>query len=513
MSGFDWLIVIVYLAIVVALGLWVGRNEEGMDDYFLGGRAIPWWAALMSMVATEISAATFLGAPEQGLTRNLTYLQFGIGSILARFALAFLFLGVYYKLNVYTVYGFLAHRFGPSTKSAAAGMFLLGRVFAGGSRLFIASLAVKVAVGLPMAHSIIALGLIAVVYTLFGGIKAVIWTDVMQAVVLIGGAIVTIYTLLTQIPLSSGEILGKLSAANKFTLFDTSSSVWTNAYHVFPAILGGFVLTMATHGTDQAMVQRMLTCKDSTKSKLSMVASGFLGVGVTCLFMMIGMLLFIYVQTIPQSELAATAAALKAQGKNGDLFLHYIVKCLPAGLTGLIIAAVFAAAMSSIDSELNAMSATFVNDFYLPWTSRAELEKDKERGKDEVEKTIKIMKVAKIATVVSGIFLIGLALLIADFHAANPKTDLLSIALGIMTFFYGGLLGIFLVGLLTDGRGSETTTIAGLLLSTVLVVAISKSGLGLAWPWFIIIGTSSSMLIALLGKSDNGNKVVNSASL
>ena len=290
-------------------------------------------------------------------------------------------------------------------------------------------------------------------------------------------------------------MVSRLSGAGKFTFFDTSSSVWTNAYHVLPAILGGFFLTMATHGTDQAMVQRMLTCKDSTRSKLSMVASGFLGVGVTCLFMMIGMLLFLYVQAIPSSELASTAASLKAQGKNGDLFLHYIVTCLPPGLTGLIIAAVFAAAMSSIDSELNAMSATFVNDFYLPWKS--------DNDDDVKVPTEDCMRVAKISTVVSGVFLIGLALLIADFHAANPKTDLLSIALGIMTFFYGGLLGIFLVGLLTKNRGSTTSTIGGLLLSTLLVVAISKSGWGVAWPWFIVIGTLSSALISLLGQSDN----------
>ncbi len=491
MSGLDWFIVVAYLAIVIALGLWVGREEEGMDDYFLGGRAIPWWAALLSMVATEISAATFLGAPEQGLTRNFTYLQFGIGSIAARFALAFLFLGVYYKLRVYTVYSFLAHRFGSSTKSSAAALFLVGRVFAGGSRLFIASLAVKVAVGLPMAHSIVILGLIAVVYTLFGGIKAVIWTDVMQAIVLIGGAIVTVFALSRQIPLTTSEMVSKLSAAGKFKFFDSSSSVWTNAYHVLPAILGGFFLTMATHGTDQAMVQRMLTCKDSSRSKLSMVASGFLGVGVTFLFMIIGMLLFLYVQTMPTSELAVVAGKVKA----GDVFLHYIVKCLPSGLTGLIIAAVFAAAMSSIDSELNAMSATFVNDFYLPHKG----------GKTEG-----VLKIAKIATVASGICLIGLALLIADFYAANPKTDLLSIALGVMTFFYGGLLGVFLVGLLTVRRGSPLTTILGLVLSTVLVVAVGKSGYGIAWPWFIIIGTFSSAAISLLGESDSGKNVVTS---
>ena len=518
MAVWDWLVMAVYLGVVVAAGLWFGRKEDSMEDYFLGGRRIPWGAALLSMVATEISAATFLGAPEQGYVRNLTYLQFGIGSILARFVLAFLFMGIYYQMRVYTVYGFLSRRFGFPTKNCAAGTFLVGRFFAGGSRLFIASLAVKVVTGVDMAVAILILGSVAVAYTLFGGIKAVIWTDVIQAVVLVGGALLSIGALLGDIPLSIPEIVNLLDEHHKFRLLDSrwhtesgGLALFSNAYHFIPAILGGLVLTMATHGTDQAMIQRLLTCKDSFRGKLSMVLSGFLGIGVTCLFIAVGMLLFVYVTTLPPDHhMVAVSEQLKASGQNGDFYLHYIIEGLPPGLSGIIIAAVVAAAMSSIDSELNAMSATFVNDFYQPYFEPDASQK-------------RFMKVARIATLVCGAFLMGVALLIADFYVKNPKTDLLSIALGVMTFFYGGLLGVFLVGLLTSKRGNSLTNILGLTLSTLLIVSFSykskllpalglhdptaDSGgffawlynLQLSWPWFILIGTSITVGIAVLG--------------
>lgn len=514
----DWIVVLIYLGTVIALGLWMGRKDKNMEDYFLGGRNIPWFAALLSMVATEISAATFLGAPEQGYVRDLTYLQFGIGSILARFALAFFFLGVFYKLRVYTVYGFLTQRFGVPSKNATAGMFLLGRFFAGGSRLFIASLAVKVVTGFDFVYAIVILGSIAIVYTLFGGIKAVIWTDVVQAVILAGGAVFSIVYLLGEIPMGSSGIWSMLMENEKLRLFDTRTydaagglAIFSNAYHFLPAIVGGFFLTMATHGTDQAMIQRLLTCKDSTRAKLSMVGSGFLGIGVTVLFLIVGLLLFVYAQALaPESEMGQIAANLKETGHNGDFFLHFIIQRLPVGISGLLIASVIAAAMSSIDSELNAMASTFVNDFYQPYTK-------------VTPSNAKLMKVAKIATVVAGMALIGTAVLIADFYKKNPDTDLLSIALGVMTFFYGGMLGIFLLGLFSRNRGSSLTNVLALVTSTVILIFTSYKtkiltswgwdqaadgsfahwlfGLNVSWPWYTVMGVALTVAIAAIGKT------------
>jgi len=523
MTGIDWAVIVIYLAGVIAFGLWMGRKQTDMKDYFLGSRRIPWWAALLSMVATEISAATFLGAPEQGYVRDLTYLQIMIGSVVARFALAFLFLGVYYRFEVYTVYGFLTHRFGFPTKNAAAGAFMLGRLFAGGSRLFIASLAVKVVTGFDLLYSIILLGTVAILYTLIGGIKAVIWTDVVQAIVLAGGAIASIVVLLGEIPLGTEEVIGVLSSHDKLRLFDTrwltdghSLALFSNPYHFLPALIGGFFLTMATHGTDQSMVQRLLTCKDSFRGKLSLVMSGFVGLAVTALFMAVGLLLFVYVQNLPPGDhLLAIAQELHTSGHNGDFYLHYILHGLPPGVSGLIMASVFAAAMSSIDSELNAMSATFVNDFYKPYFAPHVSMRH-------------YLRVAKIATFVVGALLIAVAGMVAEFYLNNPDTDLLSIALGVMTFFYGGLLGIFLLGLLTKSRGSSLTNVLALILSVLTIVGISYktqllSGLGiydpanpssgfvswlyharLAWPWFTVVGAMITIAVATLGATARG---------
>jgi len=517
MTHLDWFVIAIYLCGVIAVGLYVGRHQDDMKEYFLGGRSIPWWAAVLSMVATEVSAATFLGAPEQGYTRNFSYLQFAIGSILARFALAFLFIGVYYKLDVTTVYGFLAQRFGLPTRNGAAGAFLLGRIFAGGSRLFIASLAIHVITGYPMALSIAILGFIAIAYTMFGGIRAVIWTDVIQAVILVLGAVLCVHHLIRDSGLPLHEIAAMLDQHQKFTLFDSANpggKAWiSNPFHVVPAILGGFFLTLATHGTDQAMIQRLLTCKDSARSKFSMVFSGFLGISIAAIFMIIGMLLFVYIQTRSNGDPMLTLAQeLRTSGQNGNLFLHYIVRGLPAGISGLLIASLLAAAMSSIDSELNSMSATFLNDLYLPYF----------KPQADVQHQ---MKVARIGTVVAGMLLIGLAILIADFYVKNPKTDLLSIALGVMTLFYGSLLGVFLLGLLSRGRGNDLSCLLGMAASLLLIVLISYKNrwipalglvppgedppgfwsafyqLQLGWPWFIVLGTAVSASIGAFGRT------------
>ena len=518
----DWIVILAYLIGTITFGLWVSRKQDDLEDYFLGGRNIPWGAALLSMIATEISAATFLGAPEQGYLRDLTYLQFGIGSIFARIALAFLFLGIFYRLKVFTVYGFLSHRFGFPTKNCAAGSFLLGRFFAGGSRLFIASLAVKVVTGMDFTYSIILLGSISIFYTLFGGIKAVIWTDVIQAIILVTGAILSIVVLMSDISLPVSEIFSTLSEHGKLRLFDFSGvdssgqlAMFSNPYHFFPAIVGGFFLTMATHGTDQAMIQRLLTCKDSFRGKLSLVLSGFLGLIVAALFIFIGMLLFVYTLNLGEGDtMKQIAVHLRQTGQNGNLYLYYILEQIPPGVAGLIIASVIASAMSSIDSELNAMSSTFVNDFYTPYF------------KPKADHS-HLMKIAKLGTLGFGAIVIFIAVLIAQFYLNNPETDLLTIALGVMTLFYGGLLGVFLVGLLTKKRGNSWSNISAMILSLLVIVLVTNKAslipaLGLhsvgaettgfwswmfhfklAWPWFIVVGTAITVAISVTGMTTN----------
>lgn len=495
MRPLDWIVIAVYVSAVIGMGIWYGRRQRNLEDYFLGGHSIPWWAALMSLIATEISAATFLGAPEQGYTRDLTYLEMGIGTILARIALAYLFIGVYYRFNVYTVYGYLRSRFGLPTNSLTAGIFLLGRFFADGSRLFIAALAIQVATGLPLTTAIVVLAAAATAYTLFGGIKGVIFTEVVQATVLVSGALILIVSLAGHIPIGLPQIVSELADAEKFRLLDFRLTTPTggfaplvSTYHVLPAILGGFFLTMATHGTDQDMVQRLLTCKDSASGKRSLWMSGFLGIGITCLFITVGMLLFIYVRHLPATDqMAVLAGQLKDAGKNNQFLIHYIIRMLPAGVTGLVLAALVAAALSSLGSALNATSSTAVTDFYQQY-----VKPQAEPGH--------YVTVSRLVTCGIGSVVVGVGLLCADFSAHHPEVDLLSIALGSMTFFYGALLGIFLVGLFSKTRGNTMTNIVGALTSIALAVVL-KFFTPVAYPWFIVLGTAVTAGISLLGRT------------
>ena len=493
MTLYDWLVIVLYLGATIAIGLWLSRKQDNLDDFFLGGRTIPWWAALLSMVATETSAATFLGAPEQGYMRNMTYLQFSIGTIAARFVLASVFIAAFYRLRVFTVYGFLTERFGAPTQTTTASVFLLGRLFASGARLFIAAIAIEVATGLSMQWSIILLGVVAVGYTWFGGIKAVIWTDVLQAIVLVGGGVIALFSLLGDVPLSFGEVVDFLADHGKFRIFDfgTEGDGWsflTNPYHVVPAVIGGFFLTMATHGTDHDMVQRLLTCRESRDGQRSLWMSGLISVLVTTLFLGVGQMLFVYVQHLPTGAPMGLAAEMLAEsGKNGHFFLHYIVNGLPAGVTGLVLAAVFAAAMSSLDSAMSAMSATFVTDIYRPHFRSS--------GDDR-----HYLLVGRLSTAAIGVLLVAVAMLVVYYYEANPETDLLSIALGVMTFFYGALLGIFLLGFMTRDRGSTVSNAAGALASILLIIFI-KQTTAIGWPWFIVFGTLVCFAVAYVGRT------------
>jgi SSS family transporter len=491
----DWIVVALYLLFMVGIGFWHARRSQDLREYFLAGRVIPWWAALLSLVATEISAATFLGAPEQGLTRDMTYLQFSVGTIAARFVLAAFFISAFYHFKVYTIYGFLLERFGLATNTTTAGVFLVGRLFADGSRLFIASIAINVATGLSMAWSIVVFGLTTLVYTLAGGMTAVIWTDVAQAAVMLIGVSALVFSLWSEIGLPAGAVFSALSDANKFQVFDFS--LWMadgrfaplfNPYHALPAIIGGFFLTMATHGTDHDMVQRLLTCRESKDGKRSMWVSGFLGLAFTVTFIFIGQLLYLFVQGLPTGHpMLQTAETLKAEGRNGHFLLYYVLNYLPAGLAGLVIASLLAAAMSTLSSAMNAMSATTIADFYQRyWVKDAQ--------------PAHYVKVSRITTALIGLTLIGVALQVLRYYEANPKTDLLSIALGVMTFFYGALLGIFLVAFLSRTRGNSWSNLVGAVASIFAIVCL-QTYTQLAWPWFIVLGTLVTLSISLTGKT------------
>ncbi|MFA5256865.1 MAG: hypothetical protein WC360_01835, partial [Opitutales bacterium] len=277
-SPLDISIVVLYFAAVLGLGLWKGRGERGPEDFVVGGRRVPWLAVLCSIVATEISAATFIGVPQAGFDGNLNYLQFGIGSIVARFAVAYIFIGVFYTLGVLTVYEYLSIRFGPRSRYTATAFFIGGRVLASGVRLYIATYALSGIFAVPMWLSLILFTLAALIYTWAGGISSVIWTDVVQGFVFIAGGVALVVFL--QYTVGWGEILGVAADKGKLDLLRFSPSGagtwdWLNDPMLFyVAVLNGFLSTTAALGTDQDLTQRMLTCTDAGRARRSIILSG-----------------------------------------------------------------------------------------------------------------------------------------------------------------------------------------------------------------------------------------------
>jgi len=487
----DIVVLVLYCAIIVAVGAWFGRRQANMQDYFLGGRRIPWWAAGLSIIATETSALTFIGAPATAYATDWQYFQLAIGSVLARFLLAFLLINVFYTSKVFTPYGYLQKRFGDGTKNAAAGVFILGRVFASAFRLLGFAIAIKVVLNLPLSMAILITGVVAVLYTYLGGIRAVIWTDVLQGAVFMGGACITIYFLIKGIPGGWGGFMAVSEASHKLLTFDSGFDAggfkWNDAYNLVTGFIGGCFLTLATHGTDHDMVQRMLTCKDSKGGRRSLVLSGLLNFPVVVIFLLIGSLLFVYYRTVPVSY------ALPEQYKY--IFPTFIVRGLPVGLSGLIIAGLVAAAMSSLDSALSALASTTVVDFYRPYIRRDASEAH-------------YLKVSRGLTVFWGAVLVGVAL------SVGATEDILAAGLGVMTLFYGSLLGVFLLARFTE-RGNTLTNTTGMALSILFLVflnnkaailtalGITEGGLfevNIAWPWFTVIGTLVTFGIGAMGR-------------
>ena len=369
-------VILAYFVIVIGIGLYKGRGNTTMEGFAVGDRNIPWWAVLASILAAEISAATFLGAPNEGYAlRNYTYAQLALGTILARVIVAFVFIKPYYDYRVVSIYEFLLIRFGARTKNGASAIFLVTRALASGTRLYVA--AVVLVLGYEMFSGakleamqqvwiyIGALTLLTgatAVYTALGGIKAVVWTDVIQACVMFGSLGFAIWSLLHSIPGGWHGALATLNGPKDLQVWDSGISasasflgnvrgVLESEYTVWAALLGSTFLTMATHGTDQDMVQRMLTAKDHLKSRLALILSGLADLPIVFCFLTVGILLWAHYQQ---------------PGKEHP-FAFYILHEMPPGVRGLMIAGVFATAMGSLSTALNALATSFTEDWYLPY--------------------------------------------------------------------------------------------------------------------------------------------------
>lgn len=483
------------MALLVATGVLLNRRQSSTRDYFLASGSIPAWAASLSLLATALSAATFIGGPQQSYKGDLSYLSANIGSVIAVFIVAIFFVPVFFREGVTTVYGILESRFGQNARMAAGSAYLLGRVFASGARLYIAAIPTSLIIfgDMSIEHlllGIVVMTLVGMVYTLIGGVRSVIWTDVVQVFIFVGAAMAAVWLLIDRIPVPMGEMIAALKSPapdqpSKLALlkwgFDGFGPKQT--YTLLTAVFGFTLLNLGAYGADQDMAQRMLTCKDAKQGSRSAIGGILVGLPVTALFMAVGLLLWIFYQ---RPDLMGTLAPAYQSEGSREVFLTFIIREMPPGMTGLMLAGLFAAALSTINSGLNAMSSTFVSDFYRKWKP-AESERH-------------YLKVGMFGVFGWGLVLGLFAIFSAFWQEANPGTTLIDFALSVMVFAYSGLVAVYSTALFTR-RGSSASVIAALIVGFSSVVAMQGLfGKVLAFPWQMFIATGLAFGVAQMGK-------------
>jgi len=480
-SWVDYLVLAAYLVGITIFGVLFRKSQKTVKDYFVGAKNIHWIIISLSIVATETSTLTLIGVPaiayanyanpEQG--GNYTYLQVVVGYIIARFVISFIFIPAYFRGDILTAYKLLENRFGTGTKNFAASMFLVMRALAEGVRIFAASIVLTAVLSSSLPGisaqsltlwSIVIVGALTLVYTFEGGIAAVIWTDLIQLIIYIGGSLVAAYMLLSLVPGGWGEIYSQGIAAGKFQVLSFKWS-YNLPFTFWAGLLGGTFLTMASHGTDQLLVQRLFTCKNQRDSQKALILSGFVVFFQFALFLTIGVMLYAYYKFYPMTGTLTS---------NDEIFPKFIVERLPHGISGLVIAAIFAAAMSNLSGSLNSLASTTVLDFYKPLINP--------NASDE-----SLLKLSRWLTAAWGVILIFIA-----FFARNWGS-VFTVGLTIASLVYGPMLGAFLLGVLTR-RANQTGVIAGML-SSIIAMLFVKFYVDLAWTWFVLVGTLICLLV------------------
>lgn len=488
LSTIDLAIVAVYVLGMTLLGVWFTRAQKDLRTYFVGGRSIGWFMILVSIVATETSAVTFLSVPGVAFKPdggNLTFLQLAFGYILGRALVAWLLLPQYMNGELFSAYQVLKERFSPAVQRVASGLFLLTRTVADGLRIFLTALLLQFVLG-GVAPAILVVGVVTIVYTYLGGMKAVIWTDLIQFVIKIAGAALAGVFVLKLLPGGFGQFLAEGEAAGKFKLIESAFDP-AQPYNLWAGVIGGAVFSMASHGADQLMVQRYLCAKSLKQARLALVLSGFVVLAQFLLFLAVGVGMYLLMQAGQFPEAAGK--------RNDEVFGLFIVTKLPTGVVGVLVAAVLAAAMSTLSSSLNSSANAVVTDFYRP------LRPDRGEGH--------YVLLSRVMTAVWGAAQMAVAYLAYRFGGNKSVVEQV---LAVAGFTTGLLLGLFLLGSMKRPVRSWAA-IAGLVcgFATVFAVWLPSSGLTadlavpafyrralLAWPWFAPVGAGTTVLVALI---------------
>ncbi len=490
-SALDYAVLALYLVGITVFGSRFRRSHATLTDYFLGKRQTSWIVISLSIVATETSTLTLIGVPALAYSTyarpemggSLTYLQVVFGYLIARLIISVLFIPAYFQGNMLTAYELLNRRFGPRAKHFAASLFLVMRALAEGVRVFAASLVLAAVLSASMPNlphlwlwSIGVVGVLTLIYTFEGGIAAVIWTDLVQLVIYVGGSLLAAYMLVCLVPGGWSAIVADAARAGKLQLLSWS---WDPRlpFTFWAGVIGGTFLTMASHGTDQLLVQRLLTCRNARESQFALVLSGVVVLLQFTLFLWIGLMLHAYYAVNPVPAMATT----------DEVFPAFIVRSLPHGIAGLVIAAIFAAAMSNLSGSLNSLASSTILDFYRPLAPQRS-----DSG---------LLRLSRWLTVVWGLVLIGIAVL------ARNWGSVFTAGLTIASIVYGPMLGAFLMGVLTSSA-TEQGVMAGIgasLLGMILVRVFTP----LAWTWYVLTGTvlcvSIGMAVSLAsGRAEAG---------
>ena len=472
-----------YFAAVLAAGLLLAGRQRDAADYFLGRRGLPWWAIMLSIVATETSALTVISVPGLAARSNLTFLQLSFGYLVGRLGVAALLLPGYFDGTQETAYQRLERRFGPVARRVASGAFLLTRALGDGVRVFATAIPLAIITSWSIPVGILAVGIVTIFYTLVGGLRAVVWVDVVQLVFYLVGGIATI---IVALQLADGGFT-QAWAAGKLAVVDPSLSFKTT-YTLWGGLIGGALLSAASHGTDHLIVQRLLAARDLRDAKKALVGSGIFVIAQFALFLLVGTTLWL-------------AGADRPEFASSDLiYPTFVIEHLPSGLAGLVVAAILAAAMSTVASSLNSLASASTHDFYAPLSGRSEPEH--------------LLRVGRALTIVWAAVLVGGAMLL---RKTDPQTPVVQMALSVASLTYGGLLGTYVLGGIwkrARERDVIVAIIASLLVMTPIVFARVLLKLlpdpdpgwlvvvsGLAWPWYVPLGTALTVVVGIISST------------
>jgi len=487
LNALDFAVILVYLVGITLLGMWVGRKQRASKDYFVADREIPWWAVLFSIVASETSALTFISIPGLAYVGNLGFLQVSCGYILGRIVVAFVLLPRYYKGNLVTAYALLEQRFGLATRRFTSIVFMVTRGMADSVRVFATAVPIALIIGplLPakavMPTAVLVLGTLTIIYTIRGGMRAVVWTEIVQASVYLLGGVSALVLIGHDVSGGWGTILDTAGSAGKLRVLNFSTG-FDQPHTVYAGLIGGAFLAMASHGADQLIVQRLLSAKTLKDGQVAVIGSGIAVTLQFTLFLMIGIGLWVL-------------NAGKRFPIPDAIFPTYIIDRMPHGLIGLLLAAILAATMSTHSGAINSLAAASTHDIYLPLTGHKADDKE-------------TLRVGKIFALLWGIVLTGGALLFPQ----DPKTPIVVIALSIASFTQGGLLGGFFLGIFWP-RARQFDAILGMSvgIGVMSFIVFSKQISAafpalaptlapftrIAWPWFVLIGTSITLLVGI----------------